>query len=198
MPQTALRRDVPAMTVSLCDAFADDPTLVWLWPNRDDRLRRLPYFFRAVVQGSRRHGVALHTAGSDAVSLWRPPGRVHPGPLEILQGLPSMAKAFSAGRERSKALSKVLREHQPQDRRWWYLQFIGVRGSAQGSGLGGAVLRDGLALADAASDPVYVEVMEAGNLAFYRHAGFEVVDTFDLPDGGPRTWTMLRPARAAT
>jgi GNAT superfamily N-acetyltransferase len=183
--------DRAAMIASFCEAFADDPGLSWIWPDREDRLLRLPYFFKAIVAGTMANGVALRSAGSEAVSLWRRPGRINPGPLEILRGLPSMARAFKVGRKRSQLMSATLKAQQPTDFAWWYLQFIGVRPAAQQTGLGGAAVRAGLELARSAGTPVYVEVMNPANVGYYRHVGFETVREFDIPDAGPHVWAMI-------
>ena len=135
--ERAPARLAPEMAASLCAAFADDPGLSWIWPDREGRLRRLPHFFKPIVRGTMANGVGLRSADSAAVSLWRQPGRISPGRFEILRGLPSMSKAFSLGRERSQLMSTTLKARQPTDFAWWYLQFIGVRPDAQGSGLGG-------------------------------------------------------------
>lgn len=59
----------PAMVSSLCEAFADDPGLSWIWPDREDRLRRLPFFFKPIVTGTMASGIAFHSTDSAAVSL---------------------------------------------------------------------------------------------------------------------------------
>lgn len=180
-----------AMISSLCEAFADDPGLSWIWPERADRLQRLPFFFKPIISGTMANGIALHSADSAAVSLWRQPGRISPGRMEIILALPSLAKAFAAGRERSQLMGNTLKAHQPKNFDWWYLQFIGVRPDAQGIGLGGEVIRAGLDLARAAGKPVYVEVMNPANLGYYLHAGFETIDEFDIPEAGPHVWGMI-------
>lgn len=187
----ASARSAGAMVTSLCEAFADDPGLSWIWPKRSDRLRRLPYFFKPIVRGTLANGIALHAAGSDAVSLWRQPGKIDPARIEILRGLPSLAKAFGAGRERAQLMSYTLKERRLKDFPWWYLQFIGVRPAVQGTGLGGIAVRAGLHLARQAQFPVYVEVMNPSNLGYYRHIGFKTVAEFDIPDAGPHVWAML-------
>ncbi len=183
--------DAAAMVRTFCEAFADDPGLAWIWPDRGDRIARLPDFFAPIVGGTIAQGIALQAPASDAVSLWRQPGRITPQPDEMMPWHASMARAFSAGAERSQLMGATLKAHQPADFAWWYLQFIGVRPAAQGIGQGGAVVRAGLALAQAAGMPVYVEVMNPDNLGYYRHLGFQVIDEFDIPDAGPRVWAML-------
>lgn len=189
--QWASRRDRGAMVASFCDAFADDPGLSWIWPDREDRLQRLPHFFKAIVEGTMANGVALRSVKVEAVSLWRRPGRITPNAFEILRSLPSMARAFGVGRDRSQLMSSALKSKQPTDFPWWYLQFIGVQTAAQRSGLGGAAIRAGLELARKAGMPVYVEVMNPENVGYYHHVGFETVDEFDIPDAGPHVWAMI-------
>lgn len=137
------------------------------------------------------NGVALCTPEAEAVSLWRQPPRIHPGQGEIEAGLPSTARAFSAGHQRSQLMGEVLKAHQPKDFEWWYLQFIGVHPNAQGTGLGGAIIGAGLERASQAGMPVYVEVMNPDNLGYYMHIGFETLSEFDIPDSGPHVWAML-------
>ena len=189
--ERASAADRAAMVASFCEAFADDPGLSWIWPERDDRLRRLPHFFKPIVSGAMANGVALRSAGAVAVSLWRTPGRIHPGGIEILRGLPSMVRAMGGGRERALRISAMLKAKQPNDFPWWYLQFIGVRPAAQRTGLGGMAIRAGLALGRTAAMPVYVEVMNPLNVGYYRHIGFETITEFDIGDGGPHVWAMI-------
>jgi len=189
--ELASEADLAAMVATLSEAFADDPGLSWIWPDRDRRQERLPHFFHAIVQGTMDAGVALRSAGADAVSLWRKPGRIHPDDAETRRNRSSLARAFDAGGERSQLMSATLKAHQPSGFAWWYLQFIGVRPAAQGTGCGGAAVRAGLKLACASCEPVYVEVMNPTNLGYYQHVGFETVTEFDVPDGGPHVWGMI-------
>jgi ribosomal protein S18 acetylase RimI-like enzyme len=193
--QSAMMRaregDADAMVRSFCEAFADDPGLAWIWPDRADRVARLPYFFEPIVGGTTARGIALRSEASDAVSLWRQPGRIAPDADEMAPWHASMARAFSQGAGRSQLMGATLKARQPTDFAWWYLQFIGVRPEAQGKGLGGDAVRAGLALAGEAGMPVYVEVMNPDNLGYYRHVGFQVIDEFDIPDAGPHVWAML-------
>ena len=180
------------MAASLCEAFADDPGMSWIWPHRADRMRRLPDFFNGLVPGAVANGVAFRSERSDAVSLWRMPGRIEPQPSELVHAGPLMAQAFTAeaGR-RSQLMRTAIKARQPTGYPWWYLQFIGVRPSAQGTGLGGAAVRAGLGLARAEGLPVWVEVMNPENLGYYHHVGFETAEEFDIPDAGPHVWAMI-------
>lgn len=189
--EAAPEESLPALVDTFCAAFADDPGLSWVWPDRADRLERLPHFFAAIVGGTAAHGLALRSPGNEAVSLWRLPGRIHPGQAEVQDQLPHLAKAFVTGSERSRLMGETLKPHQPEGNDWWYLQFIGARPDVHGQGFGGAAVRAGLTRAKTAGQKVHVEVMNPDNLGYYLHLGFEVTAEFDIPDDGPHVWAMI-------
>lgn len=187
----AAGRDAAGMVQTFCQAFADDPGLAWIWPDREDRLARLPHFFAPIVGGTLANGVGVRSGCGAAVSLWRRPGAITPTASEMAPFHAEMKQAFSRGGQRSQLMGAALKARQPTDFSWWYLQFIGVSPVAHGTGLGGAVIREGLELAAADGLPVYVEVMNPDNLGYYRHIGFRTVAEFDIPDSGPHVWAML-------
>jgi len=189
--------DAQDMVDCFCDAFVDDPGLCWIWPDRDERIARLPHFFAPIVGGTLHHGTALFASDGNAVSLWRQPGAITPTAEEMAPWLGSMALAFDGeSGARSRLMGEVTKRFQPIDRDWWYLQFIGVRPSAQGGGLGGKAARSGIVRAAEQGLPVFVEVMNPDNLGYYRHLGFESLVEYDIPQGGPHVWAMLRQVQA--
>jgi ribosomal protein S18 acetylase RimI-like enzyme len=80
----------------------------------------------------------------------------------------------------------------------WYLVVVGVDPELQGQGVGSAIVRDGLALADRESKPCYLDTSERRNLAFYERLGFVVLEEAILGKGGPKAWAMRREPRHAT
>jgi ribosomal protein S18 acetylase RimI-like enzyme len=82
----------------------------------------------------------------------------------------------------------------PQDRSHWYLFILGTEPTAQGRGLGSALLAQVLARVDADGMPVYLESSSERNLALYGRHGFEVTSEVAIP-GGPRIWPMWREPR---
>lgn len=186
----AERKDVAAMVTVLAAAFVDEPALSWILPDPADRHARLTTFFAPIIKGTMRHGLALRAPGGEAVTLWRLQGKIHPGFWETLGGLPAFSRALGDGRKRAQALSASLRAHEPSFP-YWYLQFAGVAPALQGKGWGGKAVRAGLDRARAAAMPVYLETSKAENFTFYRHLGFELLEEWDVPDGGPHVWAML-------
>jgi len=67
-------RDRRAVAAMLGRAFADDPAFSWIFPDPDDRARRLPWFFAMLLDSGMVGGMALRSAECDAASLWLAPG----------------------------------------------------------------------------------------------------------------------------
>jgi len=73
----------------------------------------------------------------------------------------------------------------------WYLAILGTDPSAQGHGLGSAMMGPILEECDRDRVGVYLESSKEQNLDFYARHGFRVTGERDLPRG-PRLWPMWR------
>ncbi|MFK0016008.1 GNAT family N-acetyltransferase [Streptomyces sp. NPDC091027] len=194
-PRTATTDDAEPVGRILAAAFDDDPMMRWFFPDaatRAEGLRR--YFTTLFTRQYVRHGVCEHTGA--ATSFWvSPEGRDKAVPdaetvRELQDILGDRAAAF---REAVEAAA----EHSPAEPHW-YLAVIGADPAARGQGHGAALLRSGLARADAAGLPVYLESSKPDNLPFYEHFGFTVLGEARLPGGGPTLWAMRRAPRAGS
>lgn len=183
----------------LHDAFVDEDGLnYWLRQgDRKDAARR--QFFQAAVRSAvhpkRELWLAREGAAPLGAALWLPPGCVafDHTPLQQLMMAPMM---FSiAGRDglaRGRDLGAKLAEHHPREPHA-HLLFLGVASSAQGRGVGSAMLKTMLAPLDAQGLTAYLEASKEPNVALYQRHGFEVTGAFELP--GVRFWTMTRRPR---
>ncbi|SKA38996.1 Acetyltransferases [Marinactinospora thermotolerans DSM 45154] len=164
----------------LTAAFREDVLLRWLAPEHPDRM------FASVVAESAAAGGLDVLDGAAAVWLaWstqdaeadEPPG---PRPSARL----------------STYLAATAMRH-PKDRPHTTLQFLGVHPAHQGRGLGTALLVRGLARADAAGLPAYLEVDSPRNAGWYARHGFAPLgDPIVLPDG-PTIQPMWREPASA-
>lgn len=182
--------DRPAIIAVLAAAFADDPALAWIFPDDHRRPEQLLRFFGLITRADARlplAQMAFTPAGDLAgVALWRPPGAWALPTSTLLASLPRLAFTFGTALPRTLGLMHAMdSEH---DRRpHWYLQFIGVSPAHQGRGIGGALLRAGLARAGGA--PAYLETATASNVGLYQAHGFAVRNQWQHA-AAPRFWSM--------
>lgn len=189
--RAAMASDRAQVAATLARAFADDPAMSYIFPDRSARMRRLPRLF-ALLFDSDAIGLRLMTREGDAATLWRPPGRAANGWGEMIRRAPALIGALGTSLPRALRVGDAVEAHFP-DEPFWYLHIAGVDPARQGRGLGGATIRAGLARADADGVPAYLETATERNLGLYHAIGFAVTREWTVP-GGPRFWSMRRPA----
>lgn len=191
-PKTASIKDAQLVGRTLALAFDDDPMMRWFFPDdasRESGLAR--YFTTLFTRQYAQHGVCERTDA--AAAFWvSPEGKDKAVPdAETVQELQDILGDRAAlFRDAVEAAAG----HSPTEPHW-YLAVIGADPATQGQGHGSALLRSGLAKADAAGLPVYLESSKASNLPVYEHFGFTVLGEARLPGGGPEIWAMRRDAR---
>jgi GNAT superfamily N-acetyltransferase len=170
--------------------FQNDPVMSFIFPNADVRRARLPGLFAIAYDVDRINGSRYVTNGGEAVALWRAPGH---GRLSLRERLflsvPWLATVRLAF-GRALAVSAASDANHPEEPHW-YLDVVGCALGSQGRGFGGAVVRAGLARADADGVAAYLETANEANLGFYGALGFTVTHRWRVPDG-PAHWSMLR------
>lgn len=189
----------------LGEAFIADPLWMAAFPDPEQRPELLVAMFIAVTKATfAARGIAETTANVDAVALWLPPGK-NIGFWAMVNSsfaLPRFAMKLSApDRNRMMTVLRQLDERKKalMPERHWYLEAVGVSPQRQGDGLGSALVLEGIDRADDGNTPIYLETETEGNVAFYQHLGFEVIEAvtaagLDLP-----VWLMVRrPGRTAT
>jgi len=72
----------------------------------------------------------------------------------------------------------------------WFLDIVAVRAEARGFGIGSALVRHGLELAERDKVPAILETGTQDNVAYYETFGFEVIHKAQAPNGGPTVWFM--------
>jgi ribosomal protein S18 acetylase RimI-like enzyme len=185
-PATAADR--PAMVSVLAAAFADDPALAWIFPA--NRAARLVRFFDFIARSDGQLADAQLACSADGriigVALWRPPGHWALPASSLIASLPRLIATFGLALPRALGLLGTM-DRQHDRRPHWYLQFIGVAPAAQGTGIGGALLRAGLARA--AGQPCYLETATPSNVGLYQAHGFGVRNEWQHKDA-PNFWSM--------
>lgn len=200
-PAVRLARTDETDTVAavLHDAFVDEAGLnYWLKQGAEKERARKRFFDAAVrdaVNAKRDLWIAQSAGQSLGAAIWLAPGikafdfslwqelRVTPLLLSIA-GFKGMARARDLGQRLANCHPREPHAH---------LVFLGVAGSAQGRGVGSAILKATLAPLDAAGITAYLEASTERNVALYQRHGFEVTNAFELP--GLNFWCMTRSPR---
>jgi ribosomal protein S18 acetylase RimI-like enzyme len=185
--------DHPRVAKALASAFADDPGWSFLLPRDDDREQRQRLFFDSELHHlvPARREVWVSEDGS-AAAIWGPPGLWSVPLPKVARQAPAMMRVF--GRRLPNALRYLIRieNSHPKDRPHWYLEFLGTEPARQGQGMGSSLLRPILALCDRDGIGAYLESSTERSQALYERHGFEVVELFNMPGGGPVIRRMWR------
>ncbi|MFJ8076501.1 GNAT family N-acetyltransferase [Streptomyces sp. NPDC096176] len=188
-PKTAMVDDARLISRTLARAFDDDPMMRWFFPDGASREVGLGRYFSTIFTRQYVHHAVCERTEA-AAAFWVPPeaqAKAVPD-AETIQELKNILG------DRAPLLRDAVEtaaEHAPQEPHW-YLALIGADPAGQGQGQGAALLRSGLAKADAAGLPAYLESSKPSNLPFYEHFGFTVQEELRLPGNGPTLWAMRR------
>lgn len=182
--------DREAVAAVLARAFAVDPLMTWVF----DRVGRRPeasrrffawYFDRLVGQD-----ICSVESSLRGAALWALPGQWAPTPWQQAQIALRMAPAVRRPVRVLRGIGQVEQAHLSEPH--LYLAVLGADPSAQGQGVGSALLRSGLELADEERWPAYLETATERNVALYGRFGFVVTRRLQMPGGGPPVWLMRR------
>lgn len=122
-----------------------------------------------------------------SAAIWLPPGSgaaVWPAFDAMADELRDLAGDRADASDAAEAETSRLRLREPH----WFLAAMGTRPELQRRGLGSAVLRPVLELAEVAQ----LETSSTENLAFYATLGFEVAGELTISGGGPHVWSLVR------
>lgn len=183
----------------LTDAFADEAGLnYWLRQGAAKHAARARFFaaaVRDVVHPKRDLWIAEADGAALGAAIWLGVG-LKAYDFSLLQQVAMapllLAVAGVRGSLRGLALGEKLDALHPRGPHA-HLVFLGVAPSAQGRGVGSAMLKATLAPLDAAETTAILEATTERNVALYRRHGFEVTANLHLGDLHVRV--MTRPTR---
>jgi ribosomal protein S18 acetylase RimI-like enzyme len=196
----ATRDDTDACAAVLARAFHDDPGTVLYEPDEARRAEVLPQFFRTFVAASLDEDGHLVVAGDpvNGIAIWFGPERHGPSPDAM--GANGFGDVLTAsGPEASQRLLAMVGELEAQHERLTdgahlRLDFFGVDPTAQGSGIGSALIEHGHRRADELGIPCYLDTFTQENVRFYGHRGYELAGEFTVGDGVP-VYGLIRPPK---
>lgn len=191
--RTATAEDVEAMLETLVLAFANDPVWGgWAFPDPNQAIQQRRGFFGLWLRSALRYPAVRVTHACEAVALWYPPGGSENTEEDDRQ-LMSTAKAL-LGSHADVFLEgcNLIEASHPQEEPHHYLSLLGTHDNHRGKGLGMALLRETLALVDAAAMPAYLESTNPRNNHRYERVGFRKIGAYSLPGDGPQVDMMWR------
>jgi GNAT superfamily N-acetyltransferase len=184
--------DADSLAVVLGRAFADDPVWQWMFPRHPERMAAM--FAMLLHHAHLPNGVSELAEQNGAIlagALWDPPGRWRISLAAQFRQLPGLLRILGTRTYAvMRGLGEVERAHPIEPH--WYLAVLGTDPSAQGRGLGSALLRSRLSRCDDRRFPAYLESSKEENVPYYERFGFRVTGEVRLPCGGPRVWAMWR------
>jgi ribosomal protein S18 acetylase RimI-like enzyme len=188
--RSATSEELPRAVSAIVAAFITDPPARFAWPAPHDYLEAMPLATREFARCCVESGTAYVTADFCGAALWLLPGAQPSGE--------AIAKLFRATARREHlddlltTFEKMEQSHPRESH--WYLPQIGVDPTAQGQGLGAALMRHALHRCDREQALAYLEASTAQNVLFYQRLGFEVITEIEI-GAAPRITPMLRRPR---
>lgn len=161
-------------TALLADAFFRDPVLSWLLPAENRRKEALERFFALETEHVLRYAdslVATRRGTARGVLLVLPPGHWRTSFLSQARHGATYASIFGIRLGRANALQSRLNRLHPREPHY-FIPMIGVATTAQGTGVGSALLEQLTARCDAEGLPAYLEATSPESARLYRRHGF--------------------------
>jgi ribosomal protein S18 acetylase RimI-like enzyme len=188
--RSATAAEMSQAVSTIVAAFLTDPISRFAWLSPHDHLRGMALATREFAGGSFKHGTAFVSADFRGAALWLPPG-VHPN----AEGLENVFRQTAEPAHLDDLLGTFdkMGECHPEEPHW-YLPLVGVEPNAQGSGIGGALMRHALERCDQDAALAYLESSNPRNISLYERHGFEVMGEVRI-GAGPLVTPMLRKPR---
>lgn len=185
---TAGRDRIDALAKVYARAFLHDPIVRWPLPDATDVQDRIRRVFATIYLGVADDGVIWEAGNGAGFAVWIPAGAAEDmfESDAAVQGALAPLTDDDGGRYR--VLWDWIEARVPAH--IWYLDAIGIDPAHQGRGIGGALIRHGLAASEAAGVDAFLETGVEGNVPLYERFGFRVVEEGEPTPGGPHIWFM--------
>jgi ribosomal protein S18 acetylase RimI-like enzyme len=180
-------------------AFDDYNLMVYAQPRDRRRSPAVANLYGAMLWDCLCRGEAYVTPDFSGVAAWLGPGTAIPDFLQQVRcGMLRLPVGFGLlGFMRLLAYDEVGRRlhHQYAPQPHWYLAAIGVDVGQQGRGIGSALMRPMLALADEAGLACWLDTHQEKNVRLYQRHGFEIAERAEVRGHPIPVYGMLRRPR---
>jgi len=181
----------------LASAFFEYPMFTFYFPNPRKRARYLPWYLENVLNCALRYGEVFTDAELSGVIFYLPPGHTKLSLWEytingflltpIFLGLRDYVRSMDCEAFVDKIHEKVM-----QGRPHYYLWGLAVDPARKRKGVGTALMKHFMEIADAAEKPIYLETHDENNVVYYQRKGFDLVCTKMIPKYNLQIWCMVR------
>ena len=185
---TSADAEVVIETITL--AFDRDPVWSWAFPDPGRRAVQYRVWWGMIVNASIAQEATWVDVGT--VAVWVPPGGREISESDELTMAPLLREWHGdAQAELVLELLDRFEAHHP-DAPFHYLSLLATHPDHRGRGAGVRLLAECLERIDALGEPALLESSNPANHERYARLGFEHVDEFHAPDGGPPVAVMWR------
>jgi ribosomal protein S18 acetylase RimI-like enzyme len=183
--------DVPATSLMLARAFADDPVKLFLVGGKELPPERVAPFFRVMQTIQLPHGHVYTNDDQSAAALWSPPGQWKIPFRSIARHTGTFLKLYGWRFIPNLTVLADMEKHHPAEPHY-YLEILGTDPARQGHGLGTALMTPMVERADREGVGMYLESSKESNVAYYARFGFTVTKELHHRRNGPSMWLMWR------
>jgi GNAT superfamily N-acetyltransferase len=191
-PRVASPRDSDEVVSILVGAFHDDPTWSWAFPDPALRPEQHKRLWRLFVDGAMRFPWVWLTKGNTATSVWIPPQETEFSDEQEAALEPAIVEMLGPKASRVLHALEMFDQAHPRGVPHYFLSLLATVPEHRGHRYGLRLLTENLRQIDEAGMPSYLEASNPANVPLYMRHGFEVLDSFTVPEGGPEVFTMWR------
>lgn len=173
-----------ALSVTLADAFSDDPVTNWLVGYDDGQALRRQKMFYMLLKNWDRHGVCYCSENDTGAALWARPGYKQKVFSFSFSEMALALGAFKTRVPKAIGLMEKMGKCHPKEPHW-YLAVIGTSSAARGSGYGTQLMKTVLKQCDEQGIVAYLESSNEVNNDYYIHHGFKVDQELTYSDSPP-------------
>jgi len=196
MADVSIRRagqeDTAQVAELIATAFAPLAAVSWLLPEPDVRPRIMTADFLILVEHALKYGHIDVIDQGRAAAVWFDRTAEVPEP-EDYDG--RLVEACGQWADRFRVLDELFEKNHPEEPHH-HLALLAVDPARQSGGLGTALLHHHHAKLDDGGTAAYLEASSPNSRDLYLRHGYELRETFALPDG-TKFWPMWRPPVAS-
>ena len=178
-------------------AFFDYPMFTFYFPDPKRRAHYLPWYLGNVLNCALSYGEVYTTPEISGVIFTLPPGHTKISQSEYIRngflltpfllGFWNFVRSQDCEKFVGDTHEKIM-NHRPH----YYLWGLAVDPSQKRRGVGTALLKPIIDIADSEKKPIYLETHDETNVAYYQRWGFSLIHTGKIPKYELPIWCMLR------